>query len=119
RILGGGAAWSAALRGHMRLRQRGSSAKEMRVMRTRIGWLVLAAALWLRPGAVSAQYYEVPQVPFTGPLSHPRYEGGGIYVAFDALAWQLDRRIRHQAVAFRGFVDTDGTATNLVPPVKV
>ena len=88
-------------------------------MRTRIGWLVLAAALWLRPGAVSAQYYEVPQVPFTGPLSHPRYESGGIYVAFDALAWSLDRRISNQAVAFRGFVDTDGTATHLVPPVKV
>ncbi len=88
-------------------------------MRTRIGWFILAAALWLWPRAVRAQYYEVPQVPFTGPLSHPRYESGGFYFAFDGIVWNLDRKINNQVVARRGFVDTDGTATGLVPPVFV
>src|SRR5687767_3343487 len=91
----------------------------MRVMRTRLGWFILAVALWLAPASVHAQYYEVPPVQFTGPLSHPRYEDGGFFIAFDAVVWHLDRRIRDQVVARRGFVDLDGTATGLVPPAFV
>jgi len=91
-------------------------------MRTRLGWFILAVALWLVPAGVHAQqngYYEVPPVHFTGPLSHPRYEDGGFFVAFDAVVWHMDRRIRNQTVAIRGFVDSDGTATGLVPPAFV
>lgn len=88
-------------------------------MRTRIGWIIMAVALWLAPGAASAQYYEVPQTVPVGPLSHPRYEDGGFYVAFDAVVWHMDRRIQNQTVAQRGFIDMDGSATGLVPPVKV
>ncbi|MCS7047209.1 MAG: hypothetical protein NZO58_12700 [Gemmataceae bacterium] len=88
-------------------------------MRTRISWIILAAAAWLAPAPVPAQYYEVPPVHFTGPFSHPRYEDGGFFVGLDALVWHVDRRIRQQTVAVRGFVDFDGTATGLVPPVFV
>jgi hypothetical protein len=90
-------------------------------MRTRIGWIVLAVAFCLAPGSVRAQngYYEVPPTLFTGPLSHPRYEDGGFFIAFDAVVWHLDRRIRDQVVAVRGFVDFDGSATDLVPPVFI
>lgn len=88
-------------------------------MRTRIGWFLVAAALWLAPGSVSAQYYEVPPKTFVGPLSHPRYEDGGFFVAFDAVVMNLDRRIKNQAVAFRGFIDLDGSVTKQPPPVPV
>jgi len=88
-------------------------------MRTRFGWLMLAVALWLAPGSAMAQYYEVPPTQFTGPLSHPRYEDGGFFIAFDAVVWHLDRRIRNQTVATRGFVDVDGSVTHQPPPVFV
>lgn len=90
-------------------------------MRTRLGWLILAVALWLAPSSAMAQNnsYEVPPTQFTGPLSHPRYEDGGFFIAFDAVVWHLDRRIKNQTVATRGFVDVDGSVTGLVPPVPV
>src|SRR5437868_336693 len=53
-------------------------AQEMRVMRTRLGRLFLVGALLLAVTNARAQQ-EVPPVDFTGPLSHPRYESGGIY----------------------------------------
>jgi hypothetical protein len=94
------------------------ASKEMRVMRTRIGWIILAAALWLAPGYARAQYQEVPPTLFTGFFSHPRYEEGGFFVYMDAVVWHMDRRIGDQAVAFRGSIDMDGSVTHLVPPAK-
>jgi hypothetical protein len=88
-------------------------------MRTRIGWIILAAGLWLAPGYARAQYQEVTPTLFTGFLSHPRYEEGGAFIAMEAVVWHMDRRIGSQPVAFRGFVDIDGSVTHLTPPVKV
>jgi hypothetical protein len=87
-------------------------------MRTRIGWLILAAALLAAPTRAWAQngYYEVPPVPFTGPLSHPRYESGGLFVGMEALMWFQTRPVKNQVVAIRGFVDTDGSASGAPPP---
>ncbi len=79
-------------------------------MRKRIGWLLMAGLLVLGlPSGGRAQYYEVPPVIFTGPLSHPRYESGGIFSAirFDLL--RQSRPIRQQTVAVEGLLDVDGT----------
>ena len=67
-------------------------------MRTRFGWLILAAALLgptVAPTRAWAQngYYEVPPAHFTGPLSHPRYETGGFFVGMEALMWFQDRPV--------------------------
>jgi hypothetical protein len=59
---------------------------------------------------VGEEYY-VPPVPFTGPLSHPRYEDGGPYVGAEFLYFKQSRPILSQSVAFRGFMDTNGGVT--------
>ncbi|MCI0640360.1 MAG: Lpg1974 family pore-forming outer membrane protein [Gemmataceae bacterium] len=78
-------------------------------MRKHCSWLVLVLALFVAPQAARAQYYEVPPVIFTGPLSHPRYEEGGFYTALEFLWWQQYRPIRSQRVAVRGLIDFDGS----------
>jgi hypothetical protein len=80
-------------------------------MRMRFTWLVLVGALLVLPANVRAQYYEVPPVVFTGPLSHPRYEEGGIFVSAQGLYWRQSRPLSDQQVAVRGFVDVDGSIT--------
>lgn len=82
-------------------------------MRMRIGGLLLAAVLLGTPAAVRAQVsnYEAPPVVFTGPLSHPRYEAGGLYTAFQFLYMFNNRPLGDQIVAIRGFLDSDGSIT--------
>src|SRR4051812_33712124 len=90
----------------------------MRVMRTRIGWLVLVGATLLAPAAARAQtgnLSEVPPVDYTGPLSHMRYEQGGFFAAAQGLYWRQTRPVSDQIVAVRGFVDVDGTVTGQPP----
>jgi hypothetical protein len=58
-------------------------------------------------------------VIFAGPLSHPRYEDGGFYIAMEALIKYQNRPLRDQTVAIRGFVDFDGSVTGQPPPVFV
>src|SRR5207253_10032319 len=55
--------------------------QEMRVMRIRYSWLLVLSALLLAPLRAHAQNYEVPPspLPYTGMLSHPRYEQGGFF----------------------------------------
>src|SRR5581483_2950041 len=91
--------------------------KEMRTMRTRIGPLLLALGLLAAPRPARAQdtnyTYEVPPppIPFTGPLSHPRYETGGLYLGAEFLYFRQNRPIGSQLVAVRGFMDVDGSLT--------
>jgi hypothetical protein len=54
----------------------------------------------------------VPPVPFTGPLSHPRYEDGGFFVGTEFMFWRQSRPILSQTVAVRGFIDTNGGILN-------
>lgn len=80
-------------------------------MRKRLSWLFLVGALLLAPTKVHAQYQEVPPVDFTGPLSHPRYETGGIFASLQGLYFRTNRPLNDQIVAVRGFVDVDGSIT--------
>lgn len=80
-------------------------------MRTRFSGLLVIGALLLAPAVVRAQYYEVPPVDFTGPLSHPRYEQGGFFAVLEGLYWHENRPLQSQTVAVRGFVDVDGSLT--------
>src|SRR2546427_9732831 len=92
-------------------------------MRMRISGL-LALAMALLPTAARAQVrsYEVPpsaptyEVPpsatlFPGPLGHPRYEEGGLFVAFEFVYWRATNTMGSQTLAYRGFVDADGSIT--------
>ena len=90
-------------------------------MRTRLAWLTLIAGLvgglCCPPSAALGQGmgYEVPQSIFTGPLSHPRYEDGGIFAGFGYLYWNTSNRIlASQQIAVRGFKDIDGSITGTV-----
>jgi hypothetical protein len=78
-------------------------------MRKRLSWLFLCAALLVAPAKLQAQNYEVPPVDFTGPLSHQRYESGGFFVIMEGIYWKTNRPLASQAVAYRGFVDVDGS----------
>lgn len=78
-------------------------------MRKRFSWLFLVVALLLAPAKARAQYQEVPPVDFTGPLSHPRYETGGVFAALQGLYFRTDRPLKDQLVARRGFIDVDGS----------
>jgi hypothetical protein len=90
---------------------------EMRTMRKRFGWLLFAVGVLSAPAAARAQdtnyTYEVPppSFPFTGPLSHPRYESGGFYAGAQFLYMKQSRPIGGQLVAVRGFMDVDGSIT--------
>ena len=77
-------------------------------MRTRIRWLLLLAVLGSVPATAHAQI-DVPPVIFTGPLSHPRYDTGGPYVAAQMLYMKTNRPLKTQPIAYRGFLDLDGT----------
>lgn len=81
-------------------------------MRKLVCLALLTAVFGGTPGRALAQYnYPVPPVSFTGPLSHPRYETGGFYVALEGLFLRQTRPLRDQAVAWRGIVDIDGSIT--------
>ena len=80
------------------------------MLRLRFRWLLLIAGLFFLPHAVCAQT-DVPPVLFTGPLSHPRYDDGGLYTGIELLYWKTNQPLRSQTVAVRGFLDLDGSAT--------
>ena len=83
-------------------------------MRMRVRWYLLIAGLFLIPTAGFAQT-DVPPVIFTGPLSGPRPESGGLYVGFQFVYMNTNRNLGSQQVAKRGFKDLDGQAAG-VPP---
>jgi hypothetical protein len=55
-----------------------------------------------------AEGYDVVPVHYTGPLSHPRYNDGGLYVGAEFLYFKQSRPILSESVAYRGFLDTSG-----------
>jgi hypothetical protein len=72
-------------------------------------WLLIAGLLFL-PSAALAQT-SVPPVLFTGPLSNPRPEEGGIYTGFNFVYMNTNRTLGAQTIAYRGFLDRDGQAS--------
>jgi hypothetical protein len=74
-------------------------------MRIRSLWLLIAGLL-LIPATGLAQ--PVPPVLFTGPLSNPRPEEGGLYVGFEFLYMKTNRPLASQTIAVRGFKDLVG-----------
>jgi Legionella pneumophila major outer membrane protein precursor len=83
-------------------------------MRMRIRWFLLIAGLFLIPSTGFAQM-DVPPVSFTGPLSHPRFEDGGLYVGFNFVYMNTNRTLASQIIAVRGFKDLDGSITGGPP----
>lgn len=66
------------------------------------------------PPDVSTARGQMPDVPpeiFTGPLSHPRYDDGGLYVGLEGVLYSTNRPLASQTVAVRGFLDLDGSVT--------
>lgn len=83
-------------------------------MRLHFRWILLIAGLLAAPAALFAQEsntFEVPQALFTGPLSHPRYEDGGVYAGLEFLYYKTNRQLADQIIARRGFEDLDGSIT--------
>ena len=80
-------------------------------MRMRIRWLLLIAGLFLIPSTGLAQN-SVPPVLFTGPLSGPRPEDGGLYVGFNFIYINTNRTLAQQVIAVRGFKDLVGDTGN-------
>jgi hypothetical protein len=77
-------------------------------MRTRIIFCLLAALALGVPASVRAQAEVIPR-DFVGPLSHPRYETGGLYTAFEFLYFKQRNPLQSQDIMFRGFIDIDGS----------
>ncbi len=77
-------------------------------MRMRIRWFLMILGLLLLPAAVHAQT-DVPPVIFTGPISHPRYDAGGVYVGFQFLYMKTNRPLLSQQIAVRGIKDLDNS----------
>ena len=83
-------------------------------MRKRISGLFLVGALLLAPTnqpTVRTKTMKCRLWISRGPLSHPRYERGGIFGGIQGLYWREGRPLASQTVAFRGFVDVDGSVT--------
>jgi hypothetical protein len=79
-------------------------------MRKLVCGLLLAGLFGGMPSLAQAQYnFPVPPVSFTGPLSHPRYETGGFFLGLEGKFMWQNRPIKDQTIAFRGFVDADGS----------
>jgi hypothetical protein len=56
---------------------------------------------------VRGQAPEVPPVIFTGFLSHPRYDDGGVYTGLEGVLYSTNRPLASQTVAVRGFYTLD------------
>lgn len=63
------------------------------------------------PPVMRGQMPDVPPVIFTGPLSHPRYDDGGLYTGLEGILYSTNRPLASQSVAIRGFLDLDGSVT--------
>jgi hypothetical protein len=69
--------------------------------------LVSSDALSAPSPVVRSQMPEVPPAIFVGPLSHPRYDDGGVYVGLEGVLWSTNRPLTSQTVAVRGFLALD------------
>ena len=76
-------------------------------MRMRIRFLLLLVGLFLIPSTGWAQTGLQP-VLFTGPVSNPRPEDGGVYVGIQYLYMNGNRTLQNQIIANRGFFDLVG-----------
>lgn len=82
-------------------------------MRMRIRHCLVAAVMVASmavPSSARAQT-DVPPVIFTGPLSHMRYDDGGIYSVLGFRMMKSNRALKWQEIAVRGFFDQDGAIT--------
>ena len=77
-------------------------------MRTRMIHCLLAAIVLSVPTSARAQNEVIPR-SFVGPLSHPRYEDGGLYTSLEFLYMKQRNTIQNQELMYRGFVDVDGS----------
>ena len=68
-----------------------------------VGAVLPLLIVLLFPAVASAQYYEVPPVPFTGILSHPRYELGGWFTAMQLLDMSSAEFVRGLRIFFEPF----------------
>lgn len=80
----------------------------------RRAWL-LALCIFLTPTFARGQNYEVPPpstlLPI--PLGGPRYEQGGFFFAGEFLFMRQTNPIDRQDIAFRGFMDLDGSISGV------
>ncbi len=85
-----------------------------------------APASWPPPGgplfpeilSVRAQTYdgELPDYEVPLPLGHNPANRGGFFVGAEFIYWRQTNPLEHQPIAYRGFVDADGTATGSILP---
>jgi len=66
--------------------------------------------------------YDVPRADpaYPVPLYHDRPESGGFFASAEVLWWRQTNPVKHQLIAVRGFVDTDGSVhedlgDNIIP----
>ena len=80
-------------------------------------WPAWVAALLIGGVAGQAQQAKADDIGVADPilplpLYHPRADKGGLFVSTSFAMYQQTNPISHQGVAYRGFVDVDGTARN-------
>jgi hypothetical protein len=67
----------------------------------------------LAPLVARGQDYAPPDCPLPLPLYSTNPAAGGFYIAGEWVMFRQTNPLHSQTVAYRGFVDTDGTVTNL------
>lgn len=84
-------------------------------MRTRTFWLawLLTAGMALAPATARAQELPRPDFELPVPLGHDRMDKGGLFVAAEFAMFRQTNPLRHQDLAFRGFVDFNGGVTGV------
>src|SRR5262245_38316979 len=87
-------------------------------MRTRIRGILLFVCFFLAPSLGLAQT-DIPPVLFTGPLSGPRPETGGLYTWFNFVYMKTNRPLASQEIAYRGFLDLVGDISGGPPATFV
>jgi hypothetical protein len=75
-----------------------------------LAWL-LTAGLALMPGGGFAQEYVPPDPQWPVPLYHARPEAGGLFTFGEYVMFRQTNPLRNQEIAFRGFIDQDGSVT--------
>jgi hypothetical protein len=77
-------------------------------------WLLLVglAGAALAPGRALAQFDTArPDPVYPLPLGHDHLENGGLYVFGEFIMYRQTNPLQHQAIANRGFIDSDGSIT--------